>query len=150
MQLCRVMVVAEDFALRRILVDALKNWHFEVFPAADSLDALRQIYHISPHLIVTDAELGNYAGFELLTFLRRRFPEVGVIALVREQVDRKEHLDKILADDVVTIAPLDLTVLGRSLIHACGKHPFRQENEKDDLGSPSAGGQYGPKVQAAP
>src|SRR5437764_247552 len=86
----RVMVVAEDFALRKLLVDAIKNWHFEVFPAADGLDALRQIYYVSPHLIVADAELGNYAGFELLPFLRRRFPEAGVIALVREQVPTKE------------------------------------------------------------
>ena len=144
----RVMVVTEDPGWRSILVSLLKDWRYEVFPAADGVDALRQIYQVSPQAIVSDTELGSCAGFELLPFLRRRFPEIGVVLLVREEVG-KEFLHRFLADYIVSMAPLHPALLADSLIGICDKYPFRQEDEGDDQGSSASGGPYDAKVQLA-
>jgi len=133
------------------MIDLLKKWHFEAFPAGDSVDALRQIYHVSPHVVVTDAELGNCAGFELSPFLRRRFPEVGVIALVREPNPTKYLLDGPFADEVVPIRPFEPVLIGASLVSVSGKYPFRQDCEVEDAGSSQSGGcGYDGKMQLAP
>ncbi len=77
----RVMVVDEQEHVREEVSQLMKDRGFETFPAADGIDALRQIYHVMPQLIVSDAGLRNLSGFEFLPFVKRRFPEIGVITL---------------------------------------------------------------------
>jgi len=145
------MVVTEDPALRSTLVTLFTEWRLQAFAAADGVDALRQIYHVSPEIIVADLDLGNCAGFELLPFLRRRFPEIGVVCLVRERVPRKEQLDAIIADDIVPINPFDPGVLEQSLVGVRASYPFRQEFEADDVrASGSTGRRCDTKMHLAP
>src|SRR4051812_47381965 len=98
MSACRVMVVTEDPILRKVFTGLLEGSGFEAFPASDGVDALRQIYHVAPQVLISEAELCPYAGFELLPFVRRRFPEIGVVAVLRENHERRTDPDEIVAD----------------------------------------------------
>lgn len=135
----RIMVVTEYPALRAILVGVLEGRLLQVFPAADGVDALRQIYHVSPHVVIADTELSNCAGFELLPFLRRRFPEIGVISLVRGTVPRKEQMEAIISDDIVSMDPIDRALFEQSVVDVCVNYPFRQEGEAVDRESSRSG-----------
>jgi len=75
------MVVCEQPALRDEIAQLIEDHGLESYPAADGIDALRQIYHVRPQVIVSDAELARLSGFNFLPFVRRRFPSAGVIAL---------------------------------------------------------------------
>jgi CheY-like chemotaxis protein len=75
------MVVCEQPALRDEIAQLIEDHGLESYPAADGIDALRQIYHVRPQVIVSDAALSQLSGFQFLPFVRRRFPTAGVIAL---------------------------------------------------------------------
>ncbi len=77
----RVMVVDEHEAFREKVSRLVAEQGWEAYPAADGIDALRQIYDVMPQLIVSDAALANLSGFEFLPFVKRRFPSIGVIAV---------------------------------------------------------------------
>lgn len=78
------MVVDEEEEFREMVSALLEQQGYETYPAADGIDALRQIYQVMPRLIVADAELANLSGFEFLPFVRRRFPFMRVIGLEDE------------------------------------------------------------------
>ena len=145
------MVVAEDPALRNTLTSLLEKWDFQAFPAADSIDALRQIYHVLPQIVVTDLELSKSAGFELLPFLRRRFPEMGVVVLSRGKVRADDNSHQAIADDIAVIDPLDPELLRNSLRGMSAKVPFRRECEAEGS-STSASSRHAssPKLGLAP
>ena len=82
----RIMVVCEQPALRDEIAQLIEDHGLESFPAADGIDALRQIYHIRPQVIVSDSALSQLSGFNFLPFVRRRFPSAGVIALKTSDV----------------------------------------------------------------
>jgi CheY-like chemotaxis protein len=46
----------------------------------DGFDALLQLQHRVPDLILSDLNIPQMSGFELLSVVRRRFPEILVVA----------------------------------------------------------------------
>jgi CheY-like chemotaxis protein len=98
----RVMVVCEQPGFRDELAKLIEDHGLESYAAADGIDALRQIYHVRPQVIVSDAALSQLSGFEFLPFVRRRFPRVGVIA-VADKRDCRE--DRPIADLLVPKEP---------------------------------------------
>ena len=101
---CRVMVVDEDPEFRDVVLSTIANRGFEMFPAADGIDALRQIYDVNPDLIVIDAELRDLSGFRFLPFVRRRFPKISVIALWSQGNSTLQKKD-IVADEILPRTP---------------------------------------------
>lgn len=102
----RVMVVDEDPKFRNIIASTIADRGFEVFPAADSIDALRQIYQVNPDVIVFDADVRDLCGFRFLPFVRRRFPNIGVIALCA-QSSRTADLQDVVADEILQRTPFN-------------------------------------------
>lgn len=105
---CRVMVVDENPKFRNAIMGLIAERGFEAYPAADGIDALRQIYDVKPEVIVADAVLSDLSGFKFLPFVRRRFPNIGVIAMKEEGIRALPHTE-VIADEVCSKAPLDLT-----------------------------------------
>jgi CheY-like chemotaxis protein len=120
----RVMVVTEHPVFREILTNLIEDRGFEVYPAADGIDALRQIYHVVPRVIVSDAALPNLSGFELLPFVRRRFPEIGVIALWEKRCT-DEHTAEEFADVIIPVDPFNPELLSDALAGLMAEYPFR-------------------------
>lgn len=126
----RVMVVCEHPSFRQELAHLIEEHGLESYPAADGIDALRQIYHVQPQVIVSDAELSRLSGFEFLAFVRRRFPAVAVIAL-REQND-EGLTSPPPADLLLPTNPWNPTRFINHVEHLLSQGPIRGENTGAD------------------
>ncbi len=125
----RVMVVCEQPAFREEVARLIEDHGLESYPAADGIDALRQIYHVRPRVIVSDAGLSPLSGFEFLPFVRRRFPTVGVIAVAGTEETHRE--ERPVADLLVTKNPWNPERLIDHVRRMLAQWPLRSEQESD-------------------
>jgi CheY-like chemotaxis protein/class 3 adenylate cyclase len=77
----RILVVDDSPAQRHYVADCLARQGFEVVTAEDGKIALRKAQTIHPALIVSDYEMPNMTGFELVHALRRD-PELRQIPVI--------------------------------------------------------------------
>ncbi|MBA3540224.1 MAG: response regulator [Deltaproteobacteria bacterium] len=77
----RVLVVDDSPAQRHYVADCLARQGFEVTTAEDGAIALAKAQNIKPALIVSDYEMPNMTGFELVHALRRD-PELRQIPVI--------------------------------------------------------------------
>lgn len=76
----RILVVEDDPTVRQTISSLLRDEGYDVSVASDGFDALLQLKHKMPDLILSDLNMPQMSGFELLSVVRRRFPEVLVVA----------------------------------------------------------------------
>ena len=76
----RILVVEDDISVRLTISQLLGEQGYEVSTAADGFAALLHLQEEVPHLIVSDLNMPQMSGFELLSVVRRRFPEILVVA----------------------------------------------------------------------
>jgi CheY-like chemotaxis protein len=77
----RILIVDDEPAIREGLALLLSAQGYSVGTAEHGFDALLQLRNTNPELIVSDLNMPQMSGFELLSVLRRRFPEILVIAM---------------------------------------------------------------------
>ncbi|MBL9140992.1 MAG: response regulator transcription factor [Phycisphaerae bacterium] len=77
----RVLVVEDDGAIRRGLVDALTFHGYAPFEAADGEAAVHRALEDSPDLVLLDCMLPKQSGFEALARIREARPTLPVIML---------------------------------------------------------------------
>jgi CheY-like chemotaxis protein len=77
----RVLVVDDESSIRTILSLLLGSAGYEISTAENGFDALLQLRNLSFALIVSDLNMPQMSGFEFLSVVRRRFPEVLVVAM---------------------------------------------------------------------
>ena len=125
----RVMVVCEQTSFRDEITKLIEEHGLESYAAADGIDALRQIYHVRPRVIVTDAALSRLSGFEFLPFVRRRFPKVGVIAV--GTTEATYHDESPVADVLVPRNPWNPERFIAQVRQMLSQFPLREEKEFD-------------------
>ena len=76
-----ILIVEDDIQLRVLLSTISTQAGFHVRSAEDGFSALIQISTDVPDIILSDLYMLGMSGFELLSVVRRRFPEVAVIAM---------------------------------------------------------------------
>ncbi len=76
-----ILVVDDDDAIRNSLAMVLQSSGYEVSIATQGFDALLQLKRRVPAIVISDLNMPQMSGFELLSVLRRRFPQVSVIAM---------------------------------------------------------------------
>jgi CheY-like chemotaxis protein len=76
-----ILLVDDEPNIRLVLGAVLERAGFEVVTAEDGFAALRAIQRSMPDLAITDLRMPNMNGFELLSVLRSRFPELPTIAI---------------------------------------------------------------------
>lgn len=98
----RVLVVEDDSAIRRGLVDALQFAGYETLQAANGNDGLTQGLRATFDLLLLDLILPGLSGFEILKAVREARPTLPVIILTArgEENDRVQGL-RLGADDYV-------------------------------------------------
>jgi DNA-binding response OmpR family regulator len=77
----RILVVDDEPSIRESLAMLLSVAGYDVSTARDGFDALLQLRRATPSVIVSDLNMPQMSGFELLSVVRRRFPEIPVIAM---------------------------------------------------------------------
>jgi CheY-like chemotaxis protein len=76
----RIILADDDEELLQTTATALKREGYFVETARDGFEALAILRGGQPEIVVSDLNLPNMSGFELLAVIRRRFPGIGVIA----------------------------------------------------------------------
>jgi len=76
----RILVVEDDATVRHTISKLLLDHGYDVAIAVDGFDALLQLQQKVPDLILSDLNMPQMSGFELLSVVRRRFPEILVVA----------------------------------------------------------------------
>jgi DNA-binding response OmpR family regulator len=67
----QILVVDDDPAIRQLLADVLELEGHEVRPAADGLDAVREIEAARPDFVVLDVMMPHLDGYGVLRAIRR-------------------------------------------------------------------------------
>lgn len=80
----RILVVDDEPAPRAIYALLLKSKGYEVRMAADGFEALVELRSGLPDALISDLSMPNMNGFELLSVVRRRFPQITLIAMSEE------------------------------------------------------------------
>jgi CheY-like chemotaxis protein len=80
----RVLLVDADDAVLDAFSAVLREHDFGILIAHDGFEALQTLRGGIPDLLVTELNLPRMSGFELLSVVRTRFPQIGVIAISSE------------------------------------------------------------------
>src|SRR6478672_3843969 len=76
-----ILVVDDDEGVRDSLELLLKSAGYTVSTAIHGFDALLQLKKRLPAIVLSDLSMPQMSGFELLSVVRRRFPQISVIAM---------------------------------------------------------------------
>src|SRR5690349_6800291 len=77
----RILIVDDDPSIREVLCMLLGEEGYEAESAEDGFDALLQMKNSLPELVISDLNMPRMSGFEFLSVLRRRFPQILVVAM---------------------------------------------------------------------
>jgi CheY-like chemotaxis protein len=79
--LVSLLIVDDEPFIRESLTHVLTEIGYRVRSAEDGFSALREMRHEVPDLLLSDLNMPNMSGFELLSVVRRRFPWIRTIAM---------------------------------------------------------------------
>jgi CheY-like chemotaxis protein len=77
----QVLVVDDDMGVRQTLTLLLAAAGYETLAAQNGFEALQIIKRKAPMLLLCDLDMPDMSGREFLTIVRRRFPQIAVIAM---------------------------------------------------------------------
>jgi DNA-binding NtrC family response regulator len=77
----RILVVDDDEGVRRCIAEFFALQGYEVWTAKDGLDALFRLKESPADVLISDLNMPNLSGFELLPMVRRMFPQTLLIAM---------------------------------------------------------------------
>jgi CheY-like chemotaxis protein len=76
-----ILVVDDELIIRESLGLLLVSSGYDVSTAKDGFAALLHLGHALPDLIVSDLNMPQMSGYELLSVVRRRFPTIMTVAM---------------------------------------------------------------------
>jgi CheY-like chemotaxis protein len=76
-----MLLVEDEPSIRETIRILLQSMGYEVSTAVDGFDALSHLKTMRPEVLISDLNMPNMSGFELLSIVRRRFPEIWVVAI---------------------------------------------------------------------
>jgi len=76
-----ILVVDDDPAIRDSLGLVLQSGGYEITTAINGFDALLQMKRRLPAIVLSDLNMPEMSGFEFLSVVRRRFPQISAIAM---------------------------------------------------------------------
>jgi CheY-like chemotaxis protein len=77
----RILVVDDEPLILEMAALILREAGYEVHTARDGFEALTALSRSLPDVLISDLSMPNMSGFELLSIVRRRFPQLPVIAI---------------------------------------------------------------------
>ena len=77
----QILVVDDNPDVRETISMLLVHAGYDVIVAEDGFAALSQLKETVPDVIVSDLEMPRMTGFELLSVIRRRFPQILTLAM---------------------------------------------------------------------
>ena len=76
-----ILIIEDDIDLRRMLVKLLEREDFRVLEAGTGLEALQILDYYIPDMVITDIIMPDQDGIGTINELKKRYPEVRIIAI---------------------------------------------------------------------
>ncbi len=76
-----ILVVDDEASIRESLSVLLTSAGYEISEAQHGFDGLLQLAQRVPDVIISDLNMPYMSGFEFLSVVRRRYPQISVVAL---------------------------------------------------------------------
>lgn len=126
-----VLIVEDDAAIRRGVVDALKFGGFNTFEAADGEAGLKSALQVDCDIVLLDLALPKMSGLEILKEVRRTRPTLPIIILTAmgSEQDRVAGL-KLGADDYV-VKPFSIAELMARVEAVIRRSPERPQDVEE-------------------
>ncbi len=77
----KILIVDNECSVRTTWAQILTQIGYQVRSASDGFSALREMRQRLPNILLSDLNMPGMSGFELLSVVRRRFPQVQAIAM---------------------------------------------------------------------
>src|SRR5690242_3110015 len=77
----QILLVDDEASVRNTLAMLLTSAGYDVATAKDGFEALLHLKRALPDVIISDLNMPQMSGFEFLSVVRRRFPQIPVIAM---------------------------------------------------------------------
>ena len=77
----RILVVDDDESVSTMAKDMLESQGYEIHCARDGFEGLTALKRSPPDVIISDLEMPHMSGFEFLSIVRKRFPNIPTIAI---------------------------------------------------------------------
>jgi len=127
----RILVVDDDLDILKMAESVLGNAGHTVFVAEDAMRAIDWLNHIDFDLLLSDANMPHYSGFELVGTIKKdaKFKDLAIAMLtgLRERKD-VERAVKMGVDDYI-VKPLDPMLLVQKVNSMFEKKPPQQYPE---------------------
>ncbi|MBX3354770.1 MAG: response regulator transcription factor [Phycisphaeraceae bacterium] len=107
----RVLVVEDDAAIRRGLVDALEFQGYQTIEAGDGEAAVAQALESAPDLVILDCMLPKQSGFDALKAIRASRPTLPVIMVTALGAENERVTGLSLGADDYIVKPFSLREL---------------------------------------
>ena len=78
---CQILLVDDDPSVRDSVTMMLVAAGYDVVAAEDGFRALSQLRKNLPDMVLSDLDMPGMSGFELLSVVRRRFPQISTVAM---------------------------------------------------------------------
>lgn len=125
----RVLVVEDEPGARAALRDLLVSEGYEVSVAANGVAALERLAELPPDIVLTDLDMPEMGGMQLLAELKQRTRDLPVIVVTSAaEVRPAVEAMRAGATDYLT-KPIDFDVLVLSITRALEQRNVRIENE---------------------
>jgi two-component system KDP operon response regulator KdpE len=98
----KILVIDDDFAIRRLLRNTLERAGYAVVEAMDGREALKQAAAEHPDAVLLDLGLPDRDGLGLIPLLRAEEGRVVLVVSARDATDEKVSALDLGADDYVT------------------------------------------------
>ena len=96
----RLLLVDDEEVIRKLIARQFVAAGYVVRTAEDGLDAIAKLRAGSPDLIISDLDMPGMSGFEFLAVVRKRFPQIPVIAF--SSIPKDEIPEGLVADAYCT------------------------------------------------
>lgn len=113
MKCATILIIEDDTSVRRLLVQVLEEAGYEIYEAANGRQGLERFHDRPADLVITDLEMPEMNGLEVILELTCAFLDIKVIAMSGSSADDLQKARLIGARQTFS-KPLDL----HALIHA--------------------------------
>ncbi len=109
-----ILVIEDDASVRVLLAQILEDAGYQTYEAANGREGLEQFRAKPMDLVITDLEMPEMNGLDLILELTRAFLDVKVIAMSGHSSDELQ-IARLLGARQTFAKPLDLSMLLRAV-----------------------------------
>src|SRR5579872_2789090 len=137
-----ILVVDDDELVRNSIGMVLRAGGYDVSSAVNGFDALLQLKNRLPAIVLSDLNMPQMSGFEFLSVVRRRFPQISVIAMSGAYHSGNAVPGGVIADAFYSKGqsnPEELLRVVADLIHTAAEHAVDHGRESAPVWIPRNG-----------